>query len=131
MEIPFKAGCKIWLRRKNEMAFGQGSCELLKRVEKTDSLYQAAQQMRMSYNKAWRLIRLMEKRLGFRLLEKQVGGPSGGGSQVTPRAKELLERYERFETDALKAIDKAYQKHFGCESRNRGARSARGRRDVE
>ena len=122
MEILIKAACKIWLRKKNEKVFGQGPCDLLKWVEKTDSLHQAAQQMGMSYNKAWRLIRLLEKRLGFPLLAKQVGGQSGGGSQVTPRAKDLIERYERFETDAIKAVEKAYQKHFGSRPKKRGGR---------
>ncbi len=107
---------KIWLSKDEEKVFGQGPCVLLKRVEITDSLHQAAFQMGMSYNKAWRLIRLLERRLGFPLLEKQVGGQSGGGSRVTPRAKDLIDRYERFETDAIKAIEKAYQKHFGRKS---------------
>ena len=112
----------MWLCKKNEKVFGQGPCELLKRVEKTDSLRQAAQQMGMSYNKAWKLIQMVEKRLGFTLLDKKVGGQSGGGSQVTPKAKELIERYERFETDAMKAIEKAYQKHFGSQPRKRRGR---------
>jgi len=113
MEITIKAASKIWLRKKNDKVFGHGPCELLKRVENTDSLHQAARQMGMSYNKAWRLIRLMERRLGFPLLEKQVGGFSGGGSQLTSEAKDLVERYERFETDSIKAVEKVYQKHFG------------------
>ena len=73
--------------------------------------------MGMSYNKAWRLIRLMEERLGFPLLEKQIGGQSGGGSRVTPKAKDFIERYERFESDAKKVIEKTYQKHFGSRSK--------------
>ncbi len=115
-----KAASKIWLCKNEEKIFGQGPCQLLRRVEKTDSLHQAALQMGMSYNKAWRLIRLLEKRLGFPLLEKQVGGQSGGGSRVTPGAKDLIDRYERFETDAIKAIEKSYRKHFGSQSGRRG-----------
>jgi molybdate transport system regulatory protein len=55
----------------------------------------------------------MEKRLRFSLLDKKIGGLSGGGSQVTPKGKELMKRYEQFEKEARKAIKKAYQKHFG------------------
>jgi molybdate transport system regulatory protein len=122
MKIMIKAACKIWLRKNNEKAFGRGPCELLRRVEKTNSLHQAAHQMDMSYNKAWRLIRLMEKRLGFPLLDKKIGGQSGGGSWVTPRAKDFIERYERFESDAKKVIEKTYQKHFGNRSTEKGGR---------
>ena len=59
-----KAACKIWLDQDGK-AFGDGPYELLKRVEKTDSLHQAANQMGMSYSKAWGLIRVLEKGSGF------------------------------------------------------------------
>jgi molybdate transport system regulatory protein len=107
-----KFACKIWLDHKGK-AFGEGPHELLKRVEKTNSLHEAAHQMGMSYSKAWKLIQTMEKRLGFSLLDKKIGGLSGGGSQVTPKGKELMKRYEQFEKEAREAIEKAYQKHFG------------------
>jgi molybdate transport system regulatory protein len=107
-----KVAFKIWLDHHGK-AFGEGPYELLKRVEKTNSLHEAAHQMGMSYSKAWKLIQTMEKRLGFFLLDKKIGGLSGGGSQVTPKGKELMKRYEQFEKEARKAIKKAYQKHFG------------------
>jgi molybdate transport system regulatory protein len=107
-----KVAYKIWLDH-NGKAFGEGPYELLRRVEKTNSLHEAAHQMGMSYSKAWKLIQIMEKRLGFPLLDKRVGGLSGGGSQVTLKGKDLMKRYEQFEKDARKAIEKVYQKHFG------------------
>jgi molybdate transport system regulatory protein len=91
-------------------------------VEETNSLREAAHEMGMSYSKAWKLIQMMEKRLGFSLLDKKVGGLSGGGSQVTPRAKDLIERYERFEMEAMRAVEKAYRKHFGSWSGRKGGR---------
>ena len=107
-----KVVCKIWLDHHGK-AFGEGPFELLKRVEKTNSLHEAAHQMGMSYSKAWKLIQLMEKRLGFLLLDKKVGGRSGGGSQITPGAKDLMKRYGRFERDAKEAVERIYQRHFG------------------
>ena len=112
---------KIWLDN-NGKAFGEGPYELLKHVKKTNSLHEAAHQMDMSYSKAWKLIQTMEKRLGFPLLDKKIGGLSGGGSQVTPKGKELMKRYEQFEKEAKKAIEKAYQRHFGSRSTKRGER---------
>ncbi len=108
-----KPACKIWLYTNQGKAFGQGPYELLRRVETTLSLAQAAKDMRMSYNKAWKLIQLIEAHLGFPLLEKKVGGVAGGGSRVTRRAKDFLDRYERFETDALNAVESAYHRPFG------------------
>lgn len=102
---------KIWLDH-NGKAFGDGPYELLERVEKTNSLHEAAHQMGMSYSKAWKLIQTMEKRLGFTLLDRKTGGVSGGGSGVTPSARELMSRYERFRRDADRVMEKLYWRHF-------------------
>jgi molybdate transport system regulatory protein len=106
-----KIAYKIWLDNDGK-SFGDGPYELLRRVKKTKSLYRAAREMGMAYSKAWRLIRTMEERLGFVLLERKTGGQSGGGSLTTPMAKELMKHYGRFRKDVDKALKKIYQKHF-------------------
>jgi molybdate transport system regulatory protein len=106
-----KIGFKVCLDN-NGKAFGDGPYELLKQVEVTRSLHQAANQMGMSYSKAWRLIRTLEERLGFVLLEKKTGGLSGGGSQVTPKGKLLMNHYEGFRKDVEKGLKKIHRKHF-------------------
>jgi len=107
-----RIGYKVWLDNHGK-AFGDGPYELLIRVEKMRSLHQAANQMGMSYSKAWRLIQTLEERLGFALLERKVGGLSGGGSRVTPQGKELMNHYEGFRKDAEKGLEKIFRKHFG------------------
>jgi molybdate transport system regulatory protein len=107
-----KVSYKIWLDHHGK-AFGDGPYELLKGVEKTKSLHRAAQQMGMAYSKAWRLLGMLEERLGFPLLERRTGGPSGGGSRVTPAAKEFMERYGRFQKETRESLEKVYRKHFG------------------
>ncbi len=102
---------KVWLDRGGK-AFGDGPYELLKGIEKTGSLHQAAAEMGMSYSKAWRLIGILEKRLGFPLLERKIGGPSGGGSQITPKAKKFMRRYEKFRAEVKDLTARAYQTHF-------------------
>jgi molybdate transport system regulatory protein len=111
-----KVRCKIWLDNDGK-AFGDGPHQLLRRVERTKSLHEASRQMNMSYSKAWNLVQQIEKRLGFVFLDKKVGGLSGGGSYVTNEGKEFLRRYERFESDARKMIEKTYKKHFGSPSK--------------
>ena len=106
-----KISYKIWLDHHGK-AFGDGPYELLRRVEKTKSLHQAANQMGMAYSKAWRLIRTLEQRLGFPLIERKVGGLFGGGSQITPKAKELMNLYGRFRKEVGEAIRKINQRHF-------------------
>jgi len=106
-----KAAFKIWIEQ-NGKAFGEGPYELLKGVEKTGSLRQVAGQMGMAYSKAWKLIRTIEQRLGFSLLDRKVGGRTGGGSRITLQAKHLMLCYGRFREEAEEAIERIYLKQF-------------------
>ena len=103
---------KVWLDN-NGKAFGEGPYRLLRNVERTGSLWKAAAEMGMSYSKAWRLMRNLEKRLNFPLLERHAGGASGGGSSITPKARDLLNRYKKFQKDVDRVLEKIYRKHFG------------------
>ena len=115
VKLKMKVAYKVWLD-KNGKAFGDGPYELLRWVEKTKSLHQAARQMGMAYSKAWRLIQTLEERLGFPILERKAGGKSGGGSRVTPNAKELMKHYEKFRQDVEDAMERIYRRHFGPSS---------------
>ncbi len=106
-----KISCKMWIER-NGTTFGDGPYRLLEGVEKTDSLHKAAAQMGMSYSKAWKLIRKVEQKFGFPLLDRRVGGQSGGGSQLTPQAKELMICFGRFREEVKNSIERMFQKHF-------------------
>ncbi len=77
--------------------FGPGPRELLERVESLGSLRAAAMSMGMAYTKAFRMVKTAEESLGFSLTERKIGGAGGGGSQLTPQARELLRRYRAFE----------------------------------
>jgi len=103
---------KIWLDQ-NGKAFGEGPYHLLTGIGRTGSLRKAASEMGMSYNQAWRLIKAIEIRLGFQLIERQVGGSSGGGSRVTPEGVRLLETYRVFRQEAGEALEFLFKKHFG------------------
>jgi molybdate transport system regulatory protein len=105
-----KLAYKVWLDRDGK-AFGEGPFRLLKLVEKTGSLHQAAKEMKMSYRKAWLTVRFIEERLGFPLLERHTGGLSGGGSTITPKGADFIRHYEIFRADVKEALDTVYKKH--------------------
>ncbi len=113
-----KVSYKVWLDHHGK-AFGDGPYELLKRVGETHSLHRAAKEMGMAYSKAWRLIGAMEKRLGFLLIERKVGGLSGGGSRVTADARHLMNHYEGFRRDAKASLERIYHRHFRSSFVNR------------
>lgn len=102
---------KIWLDN-NGRVFGDGPYDLLSRVEQSGSLSQAAAEMGMSYNKAWRLIRTLEARLGLPLLERKVGGVAGGGSEVTFQARQLMKQYRALREEIDSTLELVYARHF-------------------
>ena len=111
MEIEFR----IWLtdEKKKNRIFGEGPKRLLINVEKYGSLRQAAASMNMSYSKAWGVISKIEEQLKIKLLEKQIGGAKGGGSTLTPAAKDLLKRYCQMEKEVEDNILNVQKKIFG------------------
>ncbi len=102
---------KIWLDYRGR-AFGDGPARLLDGVEQWGSLRRAAQELGMSYNKAWRILHAAEQRLGFALLDRSVGGSLGGGSHLTPEAQDLVRRYRAVSTEAEEVLDAVFQRHF-------------------
>ncbi|MHC2994616.1 MAG: LysR family transcriptional regulator [Candidatus Atribacteria bacterium] len=103
---------KIWLETEGCKVFGNGPLDILHRVERTGSLRQAAAEINMSYSQAWNLMRDLEKRLGFKLLKRKVGGESGGGSQLTEPARDLMMKFEMFRKRASESLILLYKEIF-------------------
>ena len=103
---------KFWLENEKGKAFGDGPFDILNRVQRTGSLRQAAFEIKMSYSQAWNLIRGLEKKLGFKLLKRKVGGTEGGGSELTEEAISLQEKYNMFYRQAEQQINTIYQRIF-------------------
>lgn len=105
-------GWRIWLTEEETKIFGKGPKELLQRTEKMGSLRKAAMSMNMSYSKAWGLISNLEKSLGFKILDKTIGGIDGGSSTLTEEGKALIDKYEELEKRVGEAILKIYEEIF-------------------
>lgn len=92
--------------------FGEGPRRLLDGVERLGSLRAAAAEMGMAYTKALALVRRAEGELGFPLTRRSIGGKGGGGSCLTPQAKEWMERYEACRTACDRLAGELYQAYF-------------------
>jgi len=103
---------KIWIEKDGEKVFGDGPLDILHRVERTGSLRQAAEEINMSYSQAWNLIKDLEKRLGFNLLRRKVGGERGGGSEITEEARKLMTKFKLFREEADQSLNSLYKKIF-------------------
>lgn len=96
--------------------FGDGPCKLLLEIERTGSLKSAAESMNMAYTKSLALIKNAESALGFPLTHRVIGGKGGGGSQLTPKAKEFLADYEAYRTACRESNRRIYQEIFSGKS---------------
>lgn len=100
---------------QGEKFFGEGPCRVLKGIERTGSLRAAAMEMDMAYTKALRLVERAEQVLGFPLTERTIGGKGGGGSRLTPLAKEFIEKYEAYRDACYEANAALYRQVFSKE----------------
>ncbi len=107
-----RAVTKVYLYEENEKFFGEGPCRLLHGIERTGSLRAAAMEINMSYSKASTILNCAEKALKFPLTEKKIGGKGGGGSRLTPEAKEFLSRYEAYREACYEANSRIYHEIF-------------------
>lgn len=71
--------------------------ELLKQIEKTGSILQAAKEVPMSYKSAWDGIDAINNLSPKPVIERRVGGRKGGGSRLTEYGKSLIAMYEKVE----------------------------------
>jgi len=100
---------KVWLADdKGKGILGTGRYRLLREVGRCGSLREAAENLGMSYRKAWGDIRTAERLLGFALLERRRGGRGGGACSLTEKAKKLLSAYVKAVTKIEAEKNKQY-----------------------
>lgn len=100
---------KIWIANsEGEVVFGLGRLRMLEAIEQHGSIQRAAKSLGMSYRAMWGRIRATEQRLGKPLLIRSIGGASGGGSELTPFARELVRTFQRLHRQVLAQSDALY-----------------------
>ena len=100
---------RIWLADDQHAGFlGQGRYRLLRQIDQHHCLRKAAADLGISYRKAWGDIRAIEQRLGFPLVIRHRGGSTGGTSELTDQARQLLDAYNR----ACAAVEKKLQTEY-------------------
>ncbi|MFX1512143.1 MAG: winged helix-turn-helix domain-containing protein [Promethearchaeota archaeon] len=93
---------KLWLEMRDNMGrrkhiLGSGKVKLLQLIEKTGSIRAAADELKIDFKTAWRLINRMntatEEHLGGPVITSVRGGASYGGTTVTTLGKYLIKEY--------------------------------------
>ena len=89
---------------------GPGKADLLEAIARSGSIRAAAEELGMSYMRAWTLVRTMNAAFRSPLVEKERGGSDQGGAQLTERGQTVLELYRSMEKNALRAVAREWQK---------------------
>lgn len=86
--------------------------ELLKQIDETGSLKQAAQNINVSYRKAWDSVESIETLMGFKLVNRQRGGSHGGKTELTPEGIQLIGAHNSLRQEFNEAIKKITKNFF-------------------
>lgn len=106
---------KIYLvNSENEKFMGIGVVWLLEEIQKHSSLRAAANEIGISYSKAYSMMNMLENSLGKVILVRRRGGYSREGAYLSEFGKEFLKTYKSFHQE-IKEITKAPYDKFDSE----------------
>ncbi len=86
-----------------ETRIGPGKIELLEKIAAFGSISAAGREMGMSYRRAWDLVEDLNRVFDKPMVERQVGGKSGGGDHLTALGLALVSQYRAIEQAAAEA----------------------------
>jgi len=86
---------------------GPGKAELLGHIQETGSISEAARRMDMSYQRAWRHVKVMNDLFPSPLVLSLRGGAVRGGASLTAQGEKVLKAYQELRGE----VDAAVKKH--------------------
>lgn len=103
-EEQFVIRSKIWIEdAAGKVVFGLGRYRMLEAIERHGSLQTAARELKMSYRALWGRIKASEERMGKTLVKRQ-----GRGSQLTPFARQLMDRFRQLQNQVRQESDQVF-----------------------
>ena len=96
---------RVWVERRGEKVLGPGRVELLGHIDRLHSISAAAKEMKMSYRRAWTLVKSINDAAGETLVELTTGGSGGGGASLTPRGREAIRFYRNLVKQLARTAD--------------------------
>src|SRR3569833_613821 len=84
----------------NGTALGPGKVRLLELIGETGSIRKAAAGMKMSYRRAWLLLKSLGEMFDDPLVATATGGKEGGGARLTALGNDVVRRYRALEKAA-------------------------------
>jgi molybdate transport system regulatory protein len=106
----------------DEHKVGPGKVALLEEIGRHGSISAAARAMGMAYRHAWEMVDDLNGCFARPVVRVAIGGRTGGGAELTPWGRELIERFRAIETLTQQTIGPAVADLAACAAR----KSARG-----
>jgi molybdate transport system regulatory protein len=103
---------KFWIENRGEVVLGGGKTALLLAVDRFGSIQRAADEFGMSYRHAWGVIKKIEQRAGFKIVDTKLGGKDGGGAQLTPKGKAFVKRVDSLLKDLQTIVEKRFRQRL-------------------
>ena len=112
---PLEIRSKIWIERRGQgsVVLSEWRVELLEAIDTHGSLSRAADALGIPYRTAWERVKATEGEVGYRLLESESGGLDGGGSRLTPKARDLCHRFRRVSSGIQEVVSRRFAAEFG------------------
>ncbi len=112
-ELPLEIRSKIWIERGQDVVLSEWRVSLLEAIDANGSLSRAAEALDVPYRTAWDRVKATEAELGVRLLESESGGADGGGSRLTPEARDICRRFRRVSGGIQEVVSRRFAAEFG------------------
>ena len=97
---------------KEEKFMGPGTKVLLEKINEFSSIKEASISMGMSYSKCLRMLKTMEKELGFAVVISEKGGINRGGTRLTDEGKKTLKIFTEIEQNVIEYSQKLVDQKF-------------------
>ena len=92
-----KVRLKVWLEKDGEPIISEGKLRLLEEIKRTGSIHRASVNLGLSYKRAHSQIKVMEERLGEKILIRE----RGKGTRLTEKAERLISAYRKLREELL------------------------------
>lgn len=100
---------KIWLEVDGRYVFGLGIGEILKAVEATGSIKEAARHVGKSYRHVWARIKAIERDLGLPLVLTRVGGGESQRSTLSEEARILVRHFDELRSRVFELVEQQFE----------------------
>jgi len=104
---------KIWIEDgEQNLVFGEGKTQILEYINELGSISKAAKKANINYKKAWTHINTIENNISDNIVVRKKGGANGGGTTLTPKGVELIDKFNQFREEVRRFADDKFQELF-------------------